>query len=134
MGFSTVLIAQEPILFALLYKPFNDSLKECYETEYWLERMQKAEITAEEYKTLIDGYKRKIDVLNLDKEEILFENGKMQLLEYRIAEIEELLGTGKMLNEFDKNIFKGMVQKIIVLSQKEIQIDFKCGLSIKENL
>ena len=134
MGFSTVLIAQEPILFALLYKPFNDSLKECYETEYWLERMQKAEITAEEYKTLVDGYKRKIDVLNLDKEEIIFENSKMQLLEYRIAEVEDLLGNGRILEGFDKSMFKGLVQRIIVLSQKEIQIDFKCGISVKESL
>lgn len=42
-----------------------------------LERIQKAEITAEEYKTLVDGHKRKIDVPNIDKEEIIFENGKM---------------------------------------------------------
>ena len=99
-----------------------------------LERMQKAEITADEYKTLVDGYKRKIDVLNLDKEEIIYENGKMQLLEYRIAEVEELLGTGRVLEEFDKSMFKGLVQRIIVLSQKEIQIDFKCGISVKESL
>ena len=95
---------------------------------------QQAEITAEEYKTLVDGYKRKIDVLNLDKEEIIFENGKMQLLEYRIAEVEDLLGNGRILEEFDKNVFKGLVQRIIVLSQKEIQIDFKCGISVKERL
>lgn len=99
-----------------------------------LERMQKAEITAEEYKTLVDGYKRKIDVLNLDKEEILFENGKMKLLEYRIAEVEELLGTGRVLKEFDRSLFKGLVQRIIVLTQKEIQIDFKCGITVKESL
>lgn len=97
-----------------------------------LERIQKAEITAEEYK--IDGYKRKIDVLNLDKEEIIFENGKMQLLEYRIAEVEELLGNGRILEKFDKNMFMGLVQRIIVLSQKEIQIDFKCGIMVKESL
>ena len=99
-----------------------------------LEHMQKAEITVEEYKTLVDGYKRKIDVLNLDKEEIIFENGKMQLLEYRIAEVEDLLGNGRILEEFDKNIFKGLVQRIIVLSQREIQIDFKCGITVKESL
>lgn len=99
-----------------------------------IERMQKAEITAEEYKTLVDGYKRKIDVLNLDKEEIIFENGKLQLLEYRIAEVEDLLGNGRILEEFDKNVFKGLVQRIIVLSQKEIQIDFKCGITVKERL
>ena len=69
-----------------------------------LEQMQKAEITAEEYKTLVDVYKRKIDVLNLDKEEIIFENGKMQLLEYRIAEVEDLLGNGRIIEEFDKNV------------------------------
>ncbi len=99
-----------------------------------LEQMQTGEITAEEYSPLVDGYKRKIDVLNLDKEEILYENGKMRLLEYRVAEVEELLGTGQALETFDKTLFKSLVQRIIVLSQSEIQIDFKCGISVKERL
>lgn len=75
-----------------------------------LERMQKAEIIAEEYKNLVDGYKRKIDVLNLDKKEIIFDNDKMKLIEYRIAEVEDLLGNGRIFEEFDKSIFKGLVQ------------------------
>ena len=58
----------------------------------------------------------------------------MQLLEYRTAEVEDLLGDGRILEKFDKNVFKGLVQRIIVLSQKEIQIDFKCGISVKERL
>lgn len=85
-----------------------------------LERMQKAEITAEEYKTLVDGCKRKIDVLNLAKEEIIFENGKMKLLEYRIAEVEELLGTGRVLKEFDRSPIFG--RKNIKL--KYLQMNF----------
>lgn len=99
-----------------------------------LEQMQTGKITAEEYNPLVDGHKRKIDVLNLDKEEILYENGKMWLLEYRIAEVEELLGTGQVLETFDKTLLKSLVQGIVVLSQSEIQIDFKCGISVKENL
>ena len=58
----------------------------------------------------------------------------MQLLEYRIAEVEDLLGNGRILEEFDKNMFKGLIERIIVLSQKEIQKDFKCGISVKERL
>ena len=58
----------------------------------------------------------------------------MQLLEYRVAEVENLLSNGCILEEFDKNVFKGLVQRIIVLSQKEIQIDFKCGITLKETL
>lgn len=58
----------------------------------------------------------------------------MKLLEYRIAEVEDLLGTGRVLKEFDRNLFKGLVQRIIVLSQKEIQIDFKYGITVKESL
>ena len=58
----------------------------------------------------------------------------MQLLEYRIAEVEDRLSKGSILGEFDKNVFKGLVQRIIVISQKEIQIDFKCGITLKETL
>ena len=58
----------------------------------------------------------------------------MQLLEYRLVEVEDLLSNGRILEEFDKNVFKGLVQRIIVLSQKEIQIDFKCGITLKETL
>lgn len=31
----------------------------------------------------------------------------MQLLEYRVAEVENLLSNGCILEEFDKNVFKG---------------------------
>ena len=58
----------------------------------------------------------------------------MQLLEYRIAEVEDLVSNGYILEEFDKSVFKGLVQRIIVLSQKEIKIDFKCGITLKETL
>ena len=54
----------------------------------------------------------------------------MQLLEYRIAEVEDLLSKGCILEKFDKSVFKGLVQRIIVLSQNEIQIDFKCGITL----
>ena len=39
----------------------------------------------------------------------------MQLLEYRIAEVEDLLSKGCILEEFDKSVFKELVQRIIVL-------------------
>ena len=58
----------------------------------------------------------------------------MQLLEYRIAEVEDLLSKGCILEEFDKSVFKELVQRIIVLSQKEIKIDFKCDITLKETL
>lgn len=58
----------------------------------------------------------------------------MKLLEYRIAEVEELLDTGRIRKEFDRNLLKELVQRIIELSQKEIQIDFKCGITTKESL
>lgn len=60
--------------------------------------------------------------------------GKMQLLEYPVVEVEDLLSNRCILEELDKNVFKGLVQRIIVLSQKEIQIDFKCGITLKETL
>ena len=87
-----------------------------------------------------DGYGQsqqvgiKIDQLLMRKEEILSEQGKVQLASYRIEEVTKLLQTGKILEEFDRVMFKSLVRKITVLSNKEIEIEFECGITVRETL
>lgn len=76
----------------------------------------------------------KIDQLLMRKEEILSEQGKVQLASYRIEEVTKLLQTGKILEEFDRVMFKSLVRKITVLSNKEIEIEFECGITVRETL
>ena len=40
----------------------------------------------------------------------------------------------KILEEFDRVMFKSLVRKITVLSNKEIEIDFECGITVREIL
>lgn len=71
---------------------------------------------------------------DMDYQEILSEQGKVQLASYRIEEVTKLLQTGKILEEFDRVMFKSLVRKITVLSNKEIEIEFECGITVRETL
>lgn len=73
-----------------------------------------------------------IDELNLKKEEMMTEQNSMQLAKYRADAVVALLQTGKILDEFDKTIFKSLVRNIKVIGHKEIEIEFECGIKIKE--
>lgn len=91
-------------------------------------------ITDKQYERQVQLLKFKIDELNLKKEVILNEQGKVQLAEYRADAVTELLKTGKILDEFDKTIFKSLVRKIKVVAEKEIEIEFECGIKVTEKL
>lgn len=41
---------------------------------------------------------------------------------------------GCLLEEFDRVMFKSLVRKITVLSNKEIEIEFECGITVRETL
>lgn len=60
------------------------------------------------------------------------EQGRVQLAEYRLDVINGLLQSGKILDEFDKTIFKSLVRQIKVVKEKEIEIDFECGIKVRE--
>lgn len=92
------------------------------------------ELSDKEYEQRSQHVGMQIDQLPMRKEEILSEQGKVQLASYRIEEATKLLQTGKILEEFDRVMFKSLVKKIMVLSNKEIEIEFECGIKIRETL
>lgn len=99
-----------------------------------LMKRNNGEITDKEYEQQSQQVGIKIDQLLMRKEEILSEQGKVQLASYRIEEVTKLLQTGKILEEFDRVMFKSLVRKITVLSNKEIEIEFECGITVRETL
>lgn len=46
----------------------------------------------------------------------------------------KLFEEGNILDEFDKTIFKCMVRRIKVMDEKEIEIEFECGIKVKEQM
>ena len=48
--------------------------------------------------------------------------------------IPERKAGGTMMTEFDDKIFLSFVERITVLSRKEVSFELKCGLSLKERL
>ncbi len=55
----------------------------------------------------------------------------------KIEELQRLLrftSKGTMMTEFDDEIFLSFVERITVLSRKEVVFEWKCGLSLKERL
>lgn len=99
-----------------------------------LMKRNNGEITDKEYEQQSQQVGMQIDQLLMRKEEILSEQGKVQLASYRIEEVTKLLQTGKILEEFDRVMFKSLVRKITVLSNKEIEIEFECGITVRETL
>lgn len=92
------------------------------------------ELTDKEYEQRSQHVGMQIDQLLMRKEEILFEQEKVQLASYRIEEVTKLLQSGTILKEFDRVMFKSLVRKITVLSNKEIEIEFECGITVRETL
>lgn len=99
-----------------------------------LTKRNNGDISDKEYEQQSQQVGMKIDQLLMRKEEILSEQGKVQLASYRIEEVTKLLQTGKILEEFDRVMFKSLVRKITVLSNKEIEIEFECGITVRETL
>lgn len=55
----------------------------------------------------------------------------------KIEELQRLLwftSKGTMMTEFDDEIFLSFVERITVLSRKELVFELKCGLSLKERM
>lgn len=67
-------------------------------------------------------------------------NGLMRSVNGDMVKIEELqrllrfTSKGTMMTEFDDEIFLSFVERITVLSRKEVVFEWKCGLSLKERL
>lgn len=97
-----------------------------------LKEKQDGRITPTEYDREGRGLMLKIDELNLQREALLSEQSRMQLAEYRVDAVTKLFATGKILDEFDKTIFKSLVRQIKVIGDKEIE--FECGIKLKERM
>ena len=70
----------------------------------------------------------------LKRETLLTNQSKMQLAKYRTDAIVELLQNGHILQEFDRVIFKSLVRKMKVINGKEVEIEFECGIKIRETV
>lgn len=99
-----------------------------------LKDKQEGILTQQKYETESRKYMYEIDKLALKKEELLAEQGRVQLAEYRLDAINGLLQSGKILDEFDKTIFKSLVRRIKVVKDKEIEIEFECGIKVRETV
>ncbi len=54
-----------------------------------------------------------------------------------LSEVSELLhftAKAKMLGDFEGDIFRRFVERIIVYSRTEIRFELKCGITLKERL
>lgn len=54
------------------------------------------------------------------------------MAEYRIDAVKRLLQDGAMLEEFDKSMFKSLVKKMKVINERELEIEFECGIKVRE--
>lgn len=56
---------------------------------------------------------------------------------YKIQEVRELLkftNKAKMLTAFNEDLFERYVEKVIVLSRKELDFQLKCGITLRERM
>ncbi|MDE7071314.1 MAG: hypothetical protein K2O86_05020 [Clostridia bacterium] len=97
-----------------------------------LRQYQLGQMGIEEYERSTKELKREIDTLNLKRAEILNEQSKVQLAEYRIDAVKRLMQDGTMLEEFNKTVFKSLVKKMKVINERELEIEFECGIKVRE--
>lgn len=99
-----------------------------------LKEMQDDIINSDEYEKTTQNIMREIDGLTLQRAELLTEQSKVQLAEYRVEAVKSLLSNGAILEEFDKAIFKSLVRRMKIIGNGEIEIEFECGIKVTEKL
>ncbi len=99
-----------------------------------LKKKTRGAITDKEYEDEVAYHKNRLDGLALKRETLLTNQSKMQLAKYRTDAIVELLQNGHILQEFDRVIFKSLVRKMKVINGKEVEIEFECGIKIRETV
>lgn len=96
-------------------------------------RYEDRQIKGDEFSKLRKEITTEIDQLQIKKQELLTEQSRMQLVEYRVEAISQLLSDGEMIDHFDKYIFKSLVDKMVVRGDK-VDIEFQCGITITEDI
>jgi len=91
-------------------------------------------ITEKNYIAKEKEISEKIEQLTEQKNELEKKNNKLKLSKYRIEEIMGVLNNLRLIEEFDDNIFKAIVEKIKILSRTTIRIYFKCGIEKETEL
>ena len=60
-------------------------------------------------------------------------NGELEKTE-ELQRLIRFASKGIMMTEFDEDVFISYVEQVIVYSRKEVTIEWKCGLFLKERL
>lgn len=100
---------------------------------YLLMKKNDGSIDEHEYERQMQKLKNQADKLYLKKDMILDEQNKVQLVKHRTDAITNLINTGKILDEFDKILFKNLVRSIKVIDKNYWRLNLR-GVKIKENI
>lgn len=97
-------------------------------------RKRNGEIGNEEYYTTVASLGNKIDSLENEKRSLESKGEGIKLAKYRMEEIATLLDNTDMTKEFNPDIFKSLVEIVKVHKGKQIEIIFKCGVSVIKSI
>ena len=90
-------------------------------------------IAETDYRMQYEIIKNEIESCQAAKDKIMDENNKLLLLQHRKDEIFKVLNSDEVQIFNDDNI-KKLVEKIVVKDSKLIEIEFKCGITVTEEL
>lgn len=91
-------------------------------------------ITPREYETRYKEYSDRIISLQAEQIELQKRDASAQLARQRIIEINEVLNDAGKINRTDESIMKMLLDCIKVIGKNEIEFQFKCGTTIKEEI
>lgn len=91
-------------------------------------------ITPREYETRYKEYSDRIISLQSEQIELQKCDASAQLARQRIIEINEVLNDAGKINRTDESIMKMLLDCIKVIGKNEIEFQFKCGTTIKEEI
>lgn len=113
----------------------EDKIAELQGRAITLHRAKKAgDITQEEYTASLAYISGELSSLENEQKSLQEKNANAIMNERRIAVIKEIADNNKLLETFDADIMKTLLQQIIVKNPETLEFKFKCGITAEEKI
>lgn len=96
--------------------------------------LNRREISESEYNIKVIRLSKEMDNLILAQRERQNKRDTIRLAKVRIEDMERVINNISQSDEFDEEIFKSVVDTVIIENASMIKIKFRCGIDIDETI
>ena len=88
-------------------------------------------LTEERYRVEVNKYAEQMQALEARRDELQSADTRYAQMRAWLAAFKDHIETGDIMNDHDGSIMRSIVERIIV-NDEDIEIEFKCGVSMKQ--